>query len=176
MPTNTPATRRQAGSPTTDSQRLKKRESDRKAQRISRERIKSRIAYLEDLVQKLSSGDDNDKTLSLMAQLSEVTEQRDSLVRFLDSTSLSFVKHLSEAKSGEQDCIPRTTSSTAAKRVRFCLQRIFRVAAGLAGHLRPTQQRTVHRMATPSMTRLQQRHHLAIALAQRQGGSQTDRS
>ncbi|KAL9566184.1 hypothetical protein ACKAV7_009718 [Fusarium commune] len=98
MPTNTPATRRQAGSPTTDSQRLKKRESDRKAQRISRERIKSRIAYLEDLVQKLSSGDDNDKTLSLMAQLSEVTEQRDSLVRFLDSTSLSFVKHLSEAK------------------------------------------------------------------------------
>ncbi|EWG42530.1 hypothetical protein FVEG_04307 [Fusarium verticillioides 7600] len=101
MPANTPATCRQARSPTVDSQRLKKRESDRKAQRVSRERTKSRIAYLEDLVQKLSSGDDHDKTLSLMAQLSEVTKQRDSLVRFLDSTSLSFTRHLSEAKKWE---------------------------------------------------------------------------
>ncbi|KAF5254106.1 hypothetical protein FANTH_988 [Fusarium anthophilum] len=101
MPANTPATRRQGQSPTTDSQRLKKRESDRKAQRVSRERTKSRIAYLEDLVQKLSSGDDHDKTLSLMAQLSEVTKQRDSLIRFLDSTSLSFTRRLSEAKKWE---------------------------------------------------------------------------
>ncbi|KAF5632075.1 hypothetical protein F52700_6594 [Fusarium sp. NRRL 52700] len=101
MPANTPATRREAQSPTVDSQRLKKRESDRKAQRVSRERTKSRIAYLEDLVQKLSSGDDHDKTLSLMAQLSEVTKQRDSLVRFLDSTSSSFTRHLSEVKKWE---------------------------------------------------------------------------
>ncbi|KAF5566079.1 hypothetical protein FNAPI_1359 [Fusarium napiforme] len=101
MPANTPATCRQDRSPTVDSQRLKKRESDRKAQRVSRERTKSRIAYLEDLVQKLSSGDDHDKTLSLMAQLSEVTKQRDSLVRFLDTTSLSFTRRLSEAKKWE---------------------------------------------------------------------------
>ncbi|KAG5767734.1 hypothetical protein H9Q72_004498 [Fusarium xylarioides] len=105
MPTNTPATRRKAQSPSTDSQRLKKRESDRKAQRVSRERTKSRIAYLEDLVQKLSSGDDHDKTLSLMAQLSEVTKQRDSLVRFLDTTSLSFTRRLSEAKKWESRAV-----------------------------------------------------------------------
>ncbi|KAF4457416.1 hypothetical protein F53441_657 [Fusarium austroafricanum] len=102
MPTDAPATRQQAaGSPATDPQRLKKRESDRKAQRVLRERTKSRIAYLEDLVVKLSSRDDNHKTLSLTAQLSEVTEQRDKLVRFLDSTSASFIKQISEAKTWE---------------------------------------------------------------------------
>ncbi|KAF5009947.1 hypothetical protein FDECE_3854 [Fusarium decemcellulare] len=102
MPTDTPVPpRRQSGPPTTESQRLKKRESDRKAQRVSRERTKSRIAYLEDLVDKLSSQDDNYKTLSLMAQLSEVTEQRDRLARFLESTSVSFTKHLAEAKNWE---------------------------------------------------------------------------
>uniref|UniRef100_A0A0C4DJ20 BZIP domain-containing protein n=1 Tax=Fusarium oxysporum (strain Fo5176) TaxID=660025 RepID=A0A0C4DJ20_FUSOF len=106
MPTDAPATRRQATSPNNESLRLKKRESDRKAQRISRERTKSRIAYLEDLVQKLSSGDDNGKTLSLMAQLSEVTEQRDSLVRFLDSTSSSLTKRLSDAKNWESRTSP----------------------------------------------------------------------
>ncbi|RBA09097.1 hypothetical protein FPRO05_07377 [Fusarium proliferatum] len=105
MSANTPATCRRARSPTTDPQRLKKRESDRKAQRVSRERTKNRIAYLEDLVEKLSSGDDHDKTLSLMAQLSEVTKQRDSLVRFLDTTSLSFTRHLSEAKKWESKTV-----------------------------------------------------------------------
>ncbi|KAF4948563.1 hypothetical protein FGADI_9558 [Fusarium gaditjirri] len=114
MPADTPATSRQAQSPTADPQRLKKRESDRKAQRVSRERTKSRIAYLEDLVQKLSSGNDHDKTLSMVARLSEVTKQRDSLVRFLDSTSLSFTKHLSEAKQWDS-----TTVSQEEPRVQL---------------------------------------------------------
>ncbi|KAI1626891.1 hypothetical protein EDD37DRAFT_237175 [Exophiala viscosa] len=59
--------------------RLKKRESDRKCQRMSRERTKSRITYLEGLVEKLSHGDDSGKVASLLTLVSQLQDERDSL-------------------------------------------------------------------------------------------------
>ncbi|KAK4939283.1 hypothetical protein LTR10_020372 [Elasticomyces elasticus] len=59
--------------------RLKKRESDRKCQRMSRERTKSRITYLEGLVEKLSHADDSGKVASLLTLVSQLQEERDSL-------------------------------------------------------------------------------------------------
>lgn len=59
--------------------RLKKRESDRKCQRISRERTKSRITYLEGLVEKLSHADDSGKVASLLTLVSQLQEERDAL-------------------------------------------------------------------------------------------------
>ncbi|KAK1704909.1 hypothetical protein BDP67DRAFT_417096, partial [Colletotrichum lupini] len=76
------------------SQRLKKREYDRKAQRVAREKTKNRIAQLESLVAKLSQQDDTATTASLMAELSRVTEQRNKLMRCLKTTSSLFNDHV----------------------------------------------------------------------------------
>ncbi|KAL0778504.1 hypothetical protein CaCOL14_006157 [Colletotrichum acutatum] len=81
------------------SQRLKKREYDRKAQRVAREKTKNRIAQLESLVEKLSQQDDTATTASLMAELSKVTEQRNKLMRCLKTTSSLFNDHVKEAES-----------------------------------------------------------------------------
>ncbi|KAK0375450.1 hypothetical protein CLIM01_07208 [Colletotrichum limetticola] len=81
------------------SQRLKKREYDRKAQRVAREKTKNRIAQLESLVAKLSQQDDTATTASLMAELSRVTEQRNKLMRCLKTTSSLFNDHVKEAES-----------------------------------------------------------------------------
>ncbi|KAG7054487.1 bzip transcription factor [Colletotrichum scovillei] len=81
------------------SQRLKKREYDRKAQRVAREKTKNRIAQLESLVEKLSQQDDTATTASLMAELSRVTEQRNKLMRCLKTTSSLFNDHVKEAES-----------------------------------------------------------------------------
>jgi Domain of unknown function (DUF3425) len=63
--------------------RLRKRELDRYAQRKARERTKSRIAYLEGLVEELRKDDSTGRVSSLMRQLDEVTKQRDELVRVM---------------------------------------------------------------------------------------------
>ncbi|TIC92871.1 hypothetical protein CH35J_009980 [Colletotrichum higginsianum] len=93
------ASRTQRNSQTATSQRLKKREYDRKAQRVAREKKKNRIAQLESLVEKLSHQDDNATTASLMAQLSRVTEQRNKLVTCLRTTSSVFSSHVREAET-----------------------------------------------------------------------------
>ncbi|KAK6373898.1 hypothetical protein LTS17_007867 [Exophiala oligosperma] len=65
--------------------RLKKRESDRKCQRISRERTKSRIAQLEKLVEELSRADDSGKIAALLETVSQLQQERDSLANKLKS-------------------------------------------------------------------------------------------
>lgn len=65
--------------------RLKKRESDRKCQRISRERTKSRIAQLEKLVDELSQADDSGKVAALLETVSQLQQERDSLANKLKS-------------------------------------------------------------------------------------------
>lgn len=97
------ASRTQRNSQTATSQRLKKREYDRKAQRVAREKKKNRIAQLESLVEKLSHQDDNATTASLMAQLSRVTEQRNKLVTCLRTTSSVFSSHVREAETWDSD-------------------------------------------------------------------------
>ncbi|KAI1045017.1 hypothetical protein LB505_013352 [Fusarium chuoi] len=54
---------------TAEARRLKKRELDRKAQRLARERTKSRIAQLESMVDNLRQDDSNAQIATLMDQL-----------------------------------------------------------------------------------------------------------
>ncbi|KAF4817339.1 hypothetical protein CGCSCA5_v005835 [Colletotrichum siamense] len=88
-------------SATVSSSRLKKREADRKAQRIAREKTKNRIAHLEGLVAELSRKEDNATTVALMTQLARVTEQRNRLMSCMEGASASFVRHLAEVKESE---------------------------------------------------------------------------
>lgn len=59
--------------------RLKKREIDRKCQRQARERTRSRIAYLESLVDNLQQPDGDERSAALMKRLAEVEKERDVL-------------------------------------------------------------------------------------------------
>lgn len=85
----------------TDSRRLKKRELDRKAQRLARERTKSRIAELEAMVEHLRHSDANTQILSLMDQLSQVTKERDKARQVLRSLDSTIHRHLNEGGPSE---------------------------------------------------------------------------
>ncbi|KAK5046992.1 hypothetical protein LTR84_006934 [Exophiala bonariae] len=61
-----------------DRRRLKKRESDRKCQRISRQRKKSRVAYLENMVDQLKEADASGQVNNLLQQISHLKSERDS--------------------------------------------------------------------------------------------------
>ncbi|KAF5001147.1 hypothetical protein FDECE_11043 [Fusarium decemcellulare] len=86
--------------------RLKKRELDRKAQRMSRQRTKNRITHLETMVAHLKQSDDNTRFLSLMDDLSQVTSERDKLLSALESLTFTIRGHI-------QDATGRTASSAA---------------------------------------------------------------
>ncbi|KAJ3549812.1 hypothetical protein NM208_g315 [Fusarium decemcellulare] len=90
----------------TKDRRLKKRELDRKAQRMSRQRTKNRIAHLETMVAHLKQSDDNPRFLSLMDDLSQVTSERDKLLSALESLTFTIRGHI-------QDATGRTVSSVA---------------------------------------------------------------
>lgn len=60
---------------------LKKRETDRRCQRMIRERTKAHIAYLEGLVEDFRSQDASGRVETLMTQLSEIKEERDTLAK-----------------------------------------------------------------------------------------------
>ncbi|KAM0541103.1 hypothetical protein ACHAPJ_013384 [Fusarium lateritium] len=66
-----------------DSRRLKKRESDRKAQRLARERTRKRIADLEGTVKSLQRSESGAQLSSILEQLSRVTEERDEILQTL---------------------------------------------------------------------------------------------
>ncbi|TDZ15683.1 hypothetical protein Cob_v011509 [Colletotrichum orbiculare MAFF 240422] len=96
--------------------KLRKREADRKAQRIAREKTKNRIAHLEGLVEELSRRDGNATAVSLMNQLSRVTEQRNKLMDCMEATLNVLSRHLSEAKALDpktEDEIPVSTANIA---------------------------------------------------------------
>lgn len=65
------------------SRRLKKREIDRRCQRQARERTKSRIAYLEGLVEDFRRQDSSGQVATLMKQLQEVESERDLMGKTL---------------------------------------------------------------------------------------------
>ncbi|KAH7125858.1 hypothetical protein EDB81DRAFT_810072, partial [Dactylonectria macrodidyma] len=77
-----------------DSRRQKKRELDRKAQRLARERTKSRIAELEAMVDRLRQSDSNAQIRSLMDQLAQVTKERDKARQVLRSLDNTIHRHL----------------------------------------------------------------------------------
>lgn len=65
------------------SRRLKKREIDRRCQRQARERTKSRIAYLEGLVEDFRQQDSSGQVATLMKQLKEMENERDIMAKTL---------------------------------------------------------------------------------------------
>lgn len=84
--------------------RLKKRESDRRCQKQSRERTKSRITYLEELVEKLSKDDGSGKVESLLQSMKQIQEERDSLARKVKTIeNILFPASASDMKSAEHE-------------------------------------------------------------------------
>ncbi|RMD42266.1 hypothetical protein DV735_g2890, partial [Chaetothyriales sp. CBS 134920] len=63
--------------------RLKKREIDRRCQRQARERTKSRIAYLEGLVESLRQSDGDDRSVALLKRIDDTEKERDALAQAL---------------------------------------------------------------------------------------------
>jgi len=66
------------------SRRLKKREIDRRCQQQARQKTKSRIAYLEGLVEDLKNQDASGRLENVMRQLSDTTKEKELLSSKLD--------------------------------------------------------------------------------------------
>ncbi|KAL5603612.1 hypothetical protein FOVSG1_006362 [Fusarium oxysporum f. sp. vasinfectum] len=86
---------------TAEARRLKKRELDRKAQRLARERTRSRIVQLESMVDILRQDNKNARIATLMDQLGKVTKERDNLLQVLDSLGSTIRRHLSDSTTSE---------------------------------------------------------------------------
>ncbi|KIV99712.1 hypothetical protein, variant [Verruconis gallopava] len=94
---------------TATSRRMRKRELDRRCQRIARERTKNRIAYLEGLVEDFRKQDSTGQVATLMKQLSDMAKERDTLVKTLQSIQNSIQSHqniLSGTQQGIGPCGP----------------------------------------------------------------------
>ncbi|KAH8170408.1 bZIP transcription factor [Sarocladium implicatum] len=81
--------------------KLKKRELDRKAQRVARERTKNRITELESLVEQLKADSNNPEVCNLTASLSRVTQQRNELENLLKSIDFTIQRYLRQNSSAE---------------------------------------------------------------------------
>ncbi|CEI70927.1 hypothetical protein FVEN_g9697 [Fusarium venenatum] len=86
---------------TAEARRLKKRELDRKAQRLARERAKSRVAQLESMVNNLRQDHSNAQIATLMDELGKVTKERDNLLQVLDSLGSTIHRHLGDSTASE---------------------------------------------------------------------------
>ncbi|KAH7120228.1 hypothetical protein B0J13DRAFT_567650 [Dactylonectria estremocensis] len=82
--------------------RLKKRELDRKAQRMARERTKNRITHLEAMVTHFQQSDADSRVLSLMDHLSQVTSDRDKLLNAFESLTFTIQGHIKDATRGAE--------------------------------------------------------------------------
>ncbi|KAF5724356.1 hypothetical protein FMUND_921 [Fusarium mundagurra] len=97
---------------TAEARRLKKRELDRKAQRLARERTKSRIVQLESMVDILQQDNSNAQIATLMDQLGKVTKERDNLLQVLDSLRSTICRHLGDSTMSEP---PSDTTSDSSQ-------------------------------------------------------------
>lgn len=79
--------------------RLKKREIDRRCQRQARERTKSRIAYLESLVDNLRQNDADERSAALMGRLAATEKERDALAQTLKEIQKALTAHGPEIKT-----------------------------------------------------------------------------
>lgn len=94
----------------------KKRESDRKCQRVSRERKKSHIAHLEGLLQQVKEADSSGRMDGLLRRISQLQNERDSFEAKLlaiegilkpgPSKAPGFSKHQVEASGLLNDVVP----------------------------------------------------------------------
>ena len=79
--------------------RLKKREIDRRCQRQARERTKSRITYLEGLVDNLRQSDADERSAALMRRLADTEKERDALAQTLKEIQKALSAHGPEIKT-----------------------------------------------------------------------------
>lgn len=63
--------------------RMRKRELDRRNQKVARERTKNRIAHLEQVIDDLNKRDERSRTTALVSHLSAVAADRDHLTKTL---------------------------------------------------------------------------------------------
>ncbi|SCO54199.1 uncharacterized protein FFNC_15387 [Fusarium fujikuroi] len=98
--------------PTAEARRLKKRELDRKAQRLARERTKSRIAQLESMVDNLRQDDSNAQIATLMDQLDKVTKERDKLLQVLHSLGSTIRQHIGDTNGATTASEPRSETKS----------------------------------------------------------------
>jgi hypothetical protein len=85
------------------SRRMRKRELDRRCQRMARERTKNRIAYLEGLVEDFRAQDSSGQVRTLMDQLSDMSKERDMLAKTLQSIQNSIQSHRTLFDSPQDD-------------------------------------------------------------------------
>ncbi|KAG4269061.1 hypothetical protein FPRO04_12293 [Fusarium proliferatum] len=74
--------------------RLKKQEADRKSQKQARERTKSRIKHLENMVEILRQDKSKARIVSLLHRLDQVTKERDNLLQVLGSLDSTIRRQL----------------------------------------------------------------------------------
>ncbi|KAJ4251330.1 hypothetical protein NW764_016454 [Fusarium oxysporum] len=91
----------------------RKRELDRKSQRLARERTKSRMAHLETLVAHFRETDSDARFSSLVDQLSDVVRERDSLKGLLKSLDFAIRSHLDDTAACRE--MPRNISAQPAQ-------------------------------------------------------------
>ncbi|KAI1620516.1 hypothetical protein EDD37DRAFT_569402 [Exophiala viscosa] len=84
------------------SRRLKKREIDRRCQRQARERTKTRIAYLEGLVEDFRRKDASGQVATLMQQLKDVEAERDMMSKTLKDIQKAMDVHRPPRSSEEE--------------------------------------------------------------------------
>ncbi|SCN68567.1 uncharacterized protein FFB20_03096 [Fusarium fujikuroi] len=77
----------------------RKRELDRKSQRLARQRTRSRMAHLETLVANFRETDSDVRFSSLNEQLSKVISERDGLRSLLESLNFTIRSHLDETSA-----------------------------------------------------------------------------
>lgn len=81
------------GASTAAARRAKKREQDRRCQRLARERTKNRISYLEGLVAELRQEGTNQQLQALWKQCDELVAERDAAIQSLSTIERSIVNY-----------------------------------------------------------------------------------
>lgn len=107
-----PSTTARRDPDTVTTRQLKKRELDRKAQRLARERTKTRITSLEKLVADLQHKDTSDQVRALTKSLQAVTKERDVALGLLRSLGSSINQHLSQS----QDAVTFDSTTSSCNR------------------------------------------------------------
>jgi hypothetical protein len=102
------------------SRRLKKREIDRRCQRQARERTRTRIAYLEGLVEDFRRQDSSGQLATLLTQLKEVEAERDMMAKTLKDIHKAMDTHkpLNPSTEDETECKPAPATYEGTHRER----------------------------------------------------------
>lgn len=100
-----------SNAPAVSARILKKRETDRRCQRMIRERTKSRIAYLESLVEQFRQQDSSGRVETLMQQLDEAIAARDNLARKVKNIENIISDNGSNVRLKEEDVQETSTRS-----------------------------------------------------------------